>query len=214
MFGGNNGSDVANSGLSYNGLIFLKNGVKLNVFRALLSLSFTSNLIQMKALLILFLSFCSITFCPAQGRVVTVMDELRYDWDAKIEFVKTYDDLKNLCRNRDFRRDLMIVLDKIHHLDSMLYRIVNKKFAESSDPEAKATLDDIQKLERDYTSKGFRTFVHKECNEYNFVENNFRGFDNQYETEKTRIEIELKKYLPEITKQVDVIDEHAHHLKL
>ncbi len=150
-----------------------------------------------------------------RGRdIVEIMDYLRGDWDAKVSFIRTLEDLRNLCRNRDFRVDLIELLDEIHHYDTTLYNTVIAKYSHNSDPEAKATLEDIETLELDYTTRSFKGFVHHECNEYNFVKNNFSKSDPGYAEEKNRIEIELNKYVSAITWQVDVIDEHAHHLDL
>jgi len=146
--------------------------------------------------------------------IVKIMDDHRTDWDTKVQFLRTYDDLKNLCRNRDFRSDLIRLLDQIHHYDTTLYNIVKFKYANNADPEAKATLDDIEKLERDYATLGFRNFVQTECSEYNMVENSFGKEGDEYEAEKKRVRIELNKYVASITRQIDLIDEHAHHLQL
>lgn len=148
------------------------------------------------------------------GDIVKVMDELRTNWDTRAAFLQSYDDLKNLCRNRDFRGDLIGLLDQIHHYDTTLYNTVKVKYADNPDAEAKATLNDIEKLERDYATQGFKTFVRSECGEYNMVENSFGKQGDEYEAEKKRVELELLKYVGSITRQIDLIDEHAHHLKL
>lgn len=169
----------------------------------------------MKKLIAILIIVGSYNTCYSQKKnIVQIMDYLRGDWDAKVEFLKTFDDLQNLCRNRPFRVDLIGLLDDIHHYDTTLYNTVNQKYYQSSDPEARATLDDIETLERDYTTINFRDFVHKECSEYNFVESNFDHAGDDYESEKKRVEIELNKYLVAITWQIDIIDEHAHHLNL
>jgi len=169
----------------------------------------------MKILLLITSVLFAFNFSHAQDEdIVKIMDKLRGDWDAKVQFLRTYDDLKNMCRNGDFRRDLIALLDQIHHYDTILYNMVKMKYSANSDAEAKATLDDIETLEAEYTTKDFRNFVHQECGEYNMVENSFGKEGEEYESEKKRVEAELIKYVPVITRQIDLIDEHAHHLKL
>ena len=179
----------------------------------------------MKKLLVLAMLFGCFSTSFAQSRfanneytsdknIVEIMDYLRGDWDAKVAFIRTLEDLRNLCRNRSFRVDLIELLDEIHHYDTTLYNTVIAKYSYNSDPEARATLDDIEKLEVDYTTRSFKGFVHHECNEYNFVNNNFSKADPEYAEEKARVEVELNKYVNSITWQIDIIDEHAHHLDL
>ena len=116
--------------------------------------------------------------------IVKVMDDLRANWDTRAAFLQSYGDLENLCRNRDFRGDLVKLLDNIHHYDTTLYNIVKTKYADSNDPEAKATLEDIEKLERNYATQGFQMFIREECGEYNMVESSFGKEGDEYESEK------------------------------
>ncbi len=169
----------------------------------------------MKTLLSITIILCSFNFSFGQDQnIVKIMDDLRTDWDTKVQFLRTYDDLKNLCRNRDFRTALVTLLAQIHHYDTTLYNIVKTKYADNSDLEAKATLEDIETLERDYATSEFQTFIRQECSEYNMVENSFGKEGDQYEAERKRVRAELNKYVFAITSQIDLIDEHAHHLKL
>lgn len=169
----------------------------------------------MKPILAIALVFCSLNFSFAQGEdIVRVMDDLRVNWDTRAAFLQSYTDLQNLCRNRDFRGDLIKLLDQIHHYDTTLYNIVKSKYANNPDPEAKATLEDIEKLERNFATGSFKSFVHEECGEYNMVESSFGKEGEEYQAEKKRVEIALRRYVGSITRQIDLIDEHAHHLKL
>jgi len=169
----------------------------------------------MKALSILTSVFLIANICMAQdSEIVRIMDALRAEWDTKVQFLSSYDDLRNLCGNDSYRRDLVAVLNTIHHYDTTLYEAVMEKYTRTSDPVAKATLDDIEALEANYTTRSFMIFVRKECQEYKLTENGVSKEGTEYEANRKRIEMELIKYLPEITRQIDLIDEHAHHLKL
>lgn len=146
--------------------------------------------------------------------IVQIIDELTLQWDGGAEKLATYDGLREYCRNKVYREKTRKLLDRIHHYDTVLYQIVTKKYSVDSDPEAKATIDDIEKLETDYTTKSFLIFLREECQEFNTVENNLgRSKGKEYEKEVAHIEKELGKYIKAITKQVDTIDDHVHHLK-
>jgi len=171
--------------------------------------------IKMKKLSVLIITLSSLNFCLAQdNNIVEIMDEMRLDWDAKVQFIDSFEDLKNLCRNRNFRVALVDRLVQIHHYDTTLYNTVIAKYSENDDQEAKATLNDIETLEKDYTTGAFLDFIHDECNDFNFVKYSYGIGGEMYDDKKNRVEIELKKYVSAITWQIDIIDEHAHHLNL
>lgn len=171
-------------------------------------------IIKMKTLLPVVLLALSFSLSGQDNNVVVEMDKLRVSWDSKAQSLATYDDLKNLCKNRSFRRDLIGLLNNIHHYDSSIYVIAKNKYWNDFDLEAKAAMDDITALERDFTTKGFRHFVRQECRAYNRTEHNFGHKGAKYEAEKKRIQEALVKYVGTITMQIDMIDDHAHHLEL
>lgn len=147
--------------------------------------------------------------------VAKTIDNLRYAWDDEALNLETYKGLGEFCGNSQYRKRIINMLDDIHHYDTLLYGIVIRKFNANSDPEAKATIDDIETLEVDYTTKSFRRFIHKECNTYNEIENNLGAEGGaEYKKEVKGLEDELKKYVVAITKRIDVIDEHVHHLHI
>jgi len=162
-------------------------------------------------LLIVFSTFSQ----ESEAEIVKTIDDLTIKWDNEAEKLQTYEGLGSFCGNSLYRKAIIGMLDEIHHYDTLLYGIVTRKFTSNKDPEAKATLDDIETLEVDYTTKAFRRFIHKECNTYNEIENNLgRAKGPEYKKEVKTLETELKKYVKEITKQIDLIDEHVHHLHL
>jgi hypothetical protein len=146
-----------------------------------------------------------------ESNIVTILDELRAEWDETAESLRNYEGLEQYCRDRTFRINTTDLLDKIHHYDTTLYQIVQSKYNVNKDSEAKATLEDIESLESDYRTRSFQGFLRRECAQYNAAEQN-KAFGD-YKDEKVRIEEDLAKYIDAITELVDVIDEHAHHLK-
>lgn len=146
--------------------------------------------------------------------IVTIFDDLRENWDQEAVKLETYEGLKDFCRIKPYRENVIELLDNIHHYDTTLYQTVKAKFDLDQNPEAKATLDDIEELEKDYRTRSFLKFLHKECNTFNDIERNYgRSKGPEYEKEVTKLEKEMVKYVEAIKELVDVIDDHIHHLK-
>lgn len=162
-----------------------------------------------------FITLCAFTQ-EQESEVVKAIDDLTIRWDNEAITLQTYEGLGKFCGNSQYRKQVIKMLDEIHHYDTLLYGIVTGKLAKNNqDKEAKSTLDDIQTLEVDYTTKSFKRFIHQECNTYNEIERNLgRAKGPEYEQEVATLNGELKKYVVEITKQIDLIDEHVHHLHL
>jgi hypothetical protein len=88
---------------------------------------------------------------------------------------------------------------------------VKEKFNTKKDKEGKATLEDIEALESDFRTQSFQQFLRQVCKGYNAAEQN-RAF-GEYEDDKLQVAEELESYVSAIAELIDVIDEHAHHLK-
>ena len=108
----------------------------------------------------------------SESEIAQTIDKLRYAWDDEAVSLQTYEGLGKFCGESVYRKRIIQLLDDIHHYDTLLYGIVTRKYSASQDAEAKATIDDIETLEVEYTTKAFKRFVHKECNTYNEIENN------------------------------------------
>lgn len=166
----------------------------------------------MKSLVVVVFFCLSFSQLVAQeSDIVQIIDELTLQWDEEAKELETYDGLRKYCRDRAYRDNTIQLLNQIHHYDSSLYTIVKKKFANNEDPEAKATLEDIETLELDYATKRFLNFLRRECMSFNDNENNknIAGYDEMIK----EIEAEMVDYVEAITKQIDTVDEHVHHLK-
>ncbi len=149
-----------------------------------------------------------------QRPIVEIVDELTIKWDNEAKVLDSYKGLENYCHNRVYRMETIDLLDKIHHYDTVLYAIVSTKYKDSQDTEAKATLDDIETLEADYTTLSFKKFLREECGKLNDTERNYGAQHGEmYEKEVALLEEELDKYIVSITRRIDIIDEHIHHLK-
>ncbi len=158
-------------------------------------------------------SICALA--QTDSEVAKTIDDLRYAWDEEAIKLESYEGLGNFCGESTYRKKIINMLDEIHHYDTLLYGIVTRKFNTTQDAEAKATIEDIETLEVDYTTLAFKRFVHKECNTYNEIENNLGAAKGkEYEKEVKALEEELIKYVDAITKRIDIIDEHVHHLDI
>ncbi len=171
----------------------------------------------MKNLLILLIALISFPLFAQKSdhEVAKTIDTLRFAWDEEALTLETYKGLGTFCGNSVYKKKIVKMLDDIHHYDTLLYGIVIRKFNKNQDAEAKATIDDIETLEVNYTTKSFLRFAHKECNTFNEIENNLaEAGGTAYEKEVKFLENELKKYVAVITRRIDVIDEHVHHLHI
>ena len=163
-------------------------------------------------LIIIFLPF--LLRAQDEISISAKVDTLTANWDREAEVLKSYEGMRDICKSYQHRTNTVNLIKEIHHYDSILYSTVKLKFDTNKDAEAKATLSDIKKLEDEYTTKGFLDFIHKECSTFNMIENNYGRYGGKpYEKQKAKMEKELKKYVLEITEQIDVVDEHIHHLK-
>lgn len=170
---------------------------------------------KITSLLLLLLMCTSLMAQPSESTIAQKIDGLRYTWDDEAKSLKRYEGLEKFCRESMYRKTIITMLDDIHHYDTLLYGIVKRKYQANQGAEAKATLADIETLETSYTTRSFRRFIHSECSGLNEIENNFgRAGGKKYRSEVKRLESELKKYVLAITKRIDVIDKHMHHLHI
>ena len=146
--------------------------------------------------------------------IVTIIDDLTVKWDQTSLQMRTYQDIHNFCATDDFRMQTIALLDTIHHWDTTLYFIVQSKYENDKDPEAEATLQDIEMLETEYSTINFKEFIQQECTMLKVIEDHFDPETvKSYEKEIRKFEKELDKYVTSITSRIDIVDEHIHHLK-
>ncbi|MFK7952565.1 MAG: hypothetical protein AB8B73_06935 [Ekhidna sp.] len=169
----------------------------------------------MKILATLLLTSSLCVLQAQETEIAKTIDALTVKWDKNAIALESYDGLGKFCSNSSYRKEIISLLDEIHHYDTLLYGIVNRKFDANEDEEAKATIDDINTLESEYTTQAFKKFIHQECNSYNEIEKNLGSAKGKkYEKEVSKLEKELIVYVEEVTKRIDLIDEHMHHLHI
>ncbi len=149
----------------------------------------------------------------SQENIVSVIDDLTVKWDQGAINLKTYQGVQEFCLSESYKSKTIELLDEIHHWDTTLYFIVKNKFDENKDKEAKATLEDIERLEEEYSTANFKLFIQEECTQLKVIEKSFdEATVKRYENDIKKFEKELIKYVNSITYRIDIIDEHIHHL--
>lgn len=162
----------------------------------------------------LFLTWTTISITRAQSsgqELISDVDKLTTRWDEEAKKLESHDGLKDYCGVKFYRDNVLELLTTIHHYDSLLFAVVSEKYRTSQDKVAKETLDEIQSLESSYNTRSFIQFLRAECMAYNDAERNKSA--GTFDEEVKELEKELKKYVEEITRQIDLIDKHAHHLR-
>ena len=170
----------------------------------------------MRPLLSIFLIIiCFFVSAQDEKNIVTIIDDLTAKWDKQAVDLQKYIGLRYYCTADVYRDKTIGLLDDIHHYDTLLYGIVTRKYEGTKDKEAEATLKDIVTVEAEYTTPNFKAFLKKECEGFTDIEENYGKQDgSKYYKEVEKLEKELAKYVITITKRIDLIDEHIHHLKL
>ncbi len=163
-----------------------------------------------KSILFLFSLMFSFFGFAQEGDITKTIDALTLEWDKTARQMQNYKGLSAFCQEKVFRDNAVRLLNDIHHYDSVLFSIVTEKYDTDGNSEAKKTLDDIEKLESEYTTREFLIFLRRECTTVNNIEMNKSS--EFYEQDTKKLEKEAKKYVLGITAQIDLIDEHVHHL--
>ena len=152
-----------------------------------------------------------------EGRLDEKIDEITYAWDLEADKLSSYEGLSNLCVDEEYRLEIFALLKEIHHYDSILYDVLVKLSQRSNDREINKTLKDIRKFEAEYDTKEFIHFMLEECKALLEIEKNAEDTKNQvgyesYSSQVYMLETELYKYVKQVTKSVDKIRQHIHHI--
>lgn len=167
-----------------------------------------------RMLITLYVLTTCIASAQENSNIVEVIDQLTINWDQGAINLRTYQGIQEFCLHEGYRKATVELLDEIHHWDTLLYHIVQKKFDRNKDKEAAKTLEDIEKLESEYSTLNFKNFIQDECKNLKTIEDSFdQNAIKKYERDIREFEKELNKYIISITFRIDIVDEHIHHLK-
>jgi hypothetical protein len=168
-------------------------------------------------LLVLVLSFAS----SAQDKETLgkKIDEITFSWDLEQDELDEYDGMLKFCSDKDYRLEVIGLLNEIHHYDSVLIERLQRAVRFSKNKEIEKTLSDIEQFEAEYSMKEFIKFLFDECQGIYELEKNKEDLQDEigeesYGGRRYILETELARYIHHITKKVDLIRDHVHHLHI
>lgn len=156
------------------------------------------------------------------GSELTLQDRFQMiadQWHALEPTLDNYSGFRTYCTNKEYRHTVVTVMNTIHHYDTTIIQKVNDPAYAISKKERKSTLKEIEKFETKYSTREFLKTLNRECKEWKEIEhdrkitkNDFA--DNSYDGQRLILEVELSKYTKHVTKIIDHINDHIHHLNL
>lgn len=157
-----------------------------------------------------------------QGQELTLgqkIDSLTYAWDEEEEELETYEGLIRFCTDVEYRNHKIELLNEIHHVDSVLYERAKIAAKRSKDHEIDKLIKEIEKFERKYSMRSFLQFLRAECKAEKSLEKESDELSTEFGSESYDgqvylIEVEMQKYIKHITKRMDHIRKHVHHLNI
>lgn len=165
--------------------------------------------------------YSCVAFAGNEGNeLVKKFSDLSNKWYLVSYDMNTYEGLKRYCRDAEFRTHVIDILNEIHKYDSLLYdRILYKAEADGTNHEIKKTLKQIEEFEKKYKADSFSKKLKDECLGQRQLEKNYDEIkndigENSYDSQVLILEADLKKYVRHISKLMDHIKEHIHHLHI
>lgn len=144
-------------------------------------------------------------------------DMVDADWHALAKTMNNYEGFQEYCENPQFKKQVEEALLNIHYLDSLILNKLTDYTYIMDEKERASSLKEISKFETKYSVKRFTKTLKEECHERHNIEHNKKKTKkefgiNSYDGQKLVLEVELQSYINHITKLVDHIDRHAHHI--
>lgn len=165
------------------------------------------------------LLFSISSFAQESESLSLEIDHVTYNWDLYADSLNSYEGLNKFCNDVNFRTEIIDVLNGIHHFDSVLYGKLKAAYRYNKDKEIEKTLKEISEFESDYSMKLFLNFLRSECTTVKDLEKHKEELkkdvgENSYDGQIYILETELNKFVKHITKRVDNLRDHVHHLKI
>lgn len=151
--------------------------------------------------------------------LVDRFNDLTNRWALISYDIGTYDGLKKYCLDQSYRTHVIGILNDIHHYDSLLYERIKIKSLSGTNHEIKKVLHQIEAFEVKYKATSFAKTLHEECADQRSLERNYDELkndivDNSYDSQAHLLEAHLHSYVKHITRLMDHINEHIHHLHI
>lgn len=177
--------------------------------------------VEMKKLILMLAIVVSVSAMSQETKesLGKKIDELTYAWDLESDNLDDYEGMSKFCFEEQYRFEVITMLKDIHHYDSVLLERLQRASRFSHDKEIAKTLKDIEKFEKQYSMKEFIAFLYDECQGISEIERNREDLEDEigqesYDGRILVIETELAKYIHHITKRVDAVRDHVHHLHI
>ncbi|MEM9324580.1 MAG: hypothetical protein AAGA85_02950 [Bacteroidota bacterium] len=166
-----------------------------------------------------FVYFVGLVHISSGQAITTAIEDITTRWDEEAELLSTYEGLRTFCEDDQFRYAMIQTLRDIHKYDSILYgKLLDAQRYGYGNHRVDKTIKEIEKFEKKYTMKGFLIFLYQDCKASKSLEKNAddlrkdHGDGWSYDNQVYVLEVELGRYVHHITKRVDQIREHIHHL--
>lgn len=165
----------------------------------------------------LVLSFHS--YSQIYKTISQTIDDITYAWDFESSNLDNYGGFKKFCRDKSYRDEVINILHKIHHYDSVIYDRLAEDQKSKHDREVRKTMRDIIKFEEEYDIKSFLEFLNDECIGLHELEKYKNDLEDEigqesYDGKKYILTTEISKYIHHITRRVDLLREHVHRLHI
>jgi uncharacterized membrane-anchored protein YjiN (DUF445 family) len=173
--------------------------------------------------LISILLLGQVTLLSAQSAdsvsVVKKFDELVVKWDLLSLDLAKYEGLEKYCTDKPYQDNVIQTLEEIHHYDTLLFQVISRKARFDKSAELKKTLKQIEEFEAEYKGPSFLKKLHDECVGRREIEKDSKETTNDigmnsYDGQVLVLEADLSRYVEHITRLMDHIEEHIHHLHI
>lgn len=151
--------------------------------------------------------------------IVKEFDDVVTRWDLLSSDLGSYEGLNKYCTEKAYQDNVIQTLNDIHHYDSLLYEKLARKARFGANHELKKTLQQIEEFETEFKGPSFLKKLHDECVGRREIEKNADETRNDigmnsYDGQVLVLEADLNKYVVHITRLVDHIKDHIHHLNI
>ncbi len=146
-------------------------------------------------------------------------DNISFRWDLVAQELERYDGLSQFCIQNDYRKNVINILNEIHHFDSLVYKRLKHISSRRNSGEIRKTVKQIEELETEYDIKSFTAFLNKECKDRRQVEKSKKVLkgnygEYSYDGQKHLVENAIERYVHHVTHLIDHVRKHIHHLHL
>lgn len=178
---------------------------------------------KMISLVALWCAFATVSLArPVDKNGTDLVDrfnDLANRWALISYDIGTYNGLKKYCQDQAYRTHVIGILNDIHHYDSLLYDGIKEKSLSGTNHEIKKVLHQIEAFEEKYKASSFAKTLHGECSDQRSLERNYDELKNDiaansYDSQAHVLEAHLHSYVKHITRLMDHINEHIHHLHI